>query len=340
MNSRAPSLDENFHYLTDVRGGVFEGSIAIATRRSVVIITSVLESDIAKKSGCNVRAYSTSKNLENELKRATRGKKCIGINEGRISVASLKWLKKNLRGIKLSNISDELNRARMIKDDDEIRRIRKAGRIASAVAEEMKEILRVGMSEREAAAEIDYLMRLHGADGQAFETVVAFGSASALPHYLPGNRRLKQGSVVLMDFGALVDNYRSDITRTYLTKPKNRRIEEIYSVVLEAQKAAIREMKASRTGRDIDAAARSVIEEAGYGNNFIHSTGHGLGISVHDPGSLAKNSKDILRNDMVFTVEPGIYIPKLGGVRIEDNIQIATKKAKLLTTADRSLNVL
>lgn len=340
INSGMSALDENFLYLTDTRGGGFEGALAVATKRSVTVITSVLEEEIARRSGCKVRVFSSAKEREAKLKSIMRGKEIVGINEHGISHATMKWLRRSLRNIKFKDISKQLMRVRMIKTEDEIERIRKACKIASKVATEIPEILRIDMTEREAAAEIDYLLRCHGADGLAFETIAAFGSASSMPHHMPGKRRLKPQSVALFDFGAVHENYRSDITRTYLTKPKNERIARIYEVVLKAQKAAIAKMHPGQVAKEIDAAAREIISDAGYGKYFIHSTGHGLGISAHDPGALAKRSKDVLRENMVFSVEPGIYLPRRGGVRIEDNVIVTARGVKKLTNASRELEII
>lgn len=340
VNAGENSLDENFRYLTDAKGGIFEGSFAIASRKSVAILTSVLEEGIAKKTGCRVISFSSIEERDMQLRRIMRNREIVGVNENSLTVKSMKGLRKILKGVKFRDIAEQLSKARMIKQQDELVRLKRAGRIASRVASEIPEILRIGMTEREAAAEIDYLLKLQGADAPAFDTIAAFGLASALPHYMPGKSKLKSGSVALFDFGATFQNYKSDITRTFLTKPGDRRLIDVYDIVLKAQKAAVGEMIPGTPAKNIDAAARNVIEKAGYGRHFIHSTGHGLGISAHDPGSLSKKSKDILEENMVFTVEPGIYLPNRGGTRIEDDFIIARNGAKLITNASRELQMI
>jgi Xaa-Pro aminopeptidase len=337
VNARMPFLDQNFRYLTDVRGGLFEGSYAIATSKDVTILTSELEEGIARRSGCRLVVANSAKQMETGLKRIMRGKKVVGLNMSGVSYTTLKYLRKNLKGIKLKDVSKPLNKARMIKDPDEVERIRRACRIASKVAEEIPETLEIGMSEKEAAAEVDYLLKQRGADGLAFDTIAAFGPATALPHYQPGDRRLRKGSTALFDFGANYGNYKSDITRTYFTKPIDGRLGRIYEIVAEAQMTAVRCIRPGVRAKIIDIAARNVIAKAGYGKQFIHSTGHGLGISEHDPGILAERSKDILRENMIVTVEPGIYLSGKGGVRIEDDILINGTEGKFLTTANRDL---
>ena len=340
VNSSMPFLDLNFRYLTDVRGGVFESSYAVATPNDVTIITSTLEEGIARKSGCKLIATNTSMEMEAGLKRIMRGKKVIGVNMSGTSYTAIKVLRKNLKGVTLKDVSKHLNKARTIKETDEIERIRKACKIASKVAEEIPDILEIGMTEKEAAAEIDYLLKQRGADGLAFDTIAAFGLATALPHYQPGDRRLKRGSTALFDFGANFRNYKSDITRTFFTKPIDKRLERVYGIVAEAQMAAIEKMRPGIAAKKIDLAARNVIEKAGYGKQFFHSTGHGLGISEHDPGYLGRKSKDVLRKNMVMTVEPGIYLSGRGGVRIEDDVLITDTDCKLLTTANREMTVI
>lgn len=337
VNARMPFLDLNFRYLTDIRGGLFESSYAIATPKEVTIITSELEEGIARRSGCRVVVANSLSQMEESLRKMMRGKKVVGLNMSGVSYTTVKNLRKNLKGLALKDVAKQLSMARMIKDRDEIERIGKACKIASRVAEEIPDILEIGMTEKEAAAEIDYLLKQRGADGMAFDTIAAFGPATALPHYQPGDRRLKKGSTALFDFGANYKNYNSDITRTFFTKPVDRRLERVYGIVAEAQMTAVEKMKPGIKAKKVDMAARKVIEKAGYGKQFIHSTGHGLGLSEHDPGILAERSKDTLRENMVLTVEPGIYIPGKGGVRIEDDILMTRTVGKYLTTASRNL---
>lgn len=340
VNSRLPFLDLNFRYLTDIRGGLFESSYAVATPKDVTIVTSMLEEGIARKTGCKLVIANSAKQMDDGLKKLMRGKKIVGVNMAGVSYSTVKFLRKNLKGIVLKDISKQLGKARTIKDEDEIERIQKACKIASKVADEIPDVLEIGMTEKEAASEVDYLLRQRGADGLAFDTIAAFGPATALPHYQPGERRLRRGSTALFDFGANYRNYNSDITRTYFTKPVDRQLERIYGVVAEAQMTAVKIMKPGVKAKKIDLAARNVIEKAGYGKQFIHSTGHGLGISEHDPGILAERSKDVLRENMVLTVEPGIYLPGKGGVRIEDDILMTCTNGKFLTTASRNLTVI
>ena len=332
VNSRMPFLDDNFRYLTDAIGGVFEGSIAIANPKGVTIITSAMEEQIARKTGCRIMLAADGEETVSLLRKAMRGREVVGVNKSGVSHNTMKWIGKSLKGVKLKDVSKQLSRSRMIKDEEEIERIRKAGKIASKVSDCLPEIVRPGMTEKEAATEIDYLIRKQGADGPAFDTIVAFGPASALPHHQPDERKLRKGSIALFDFGASFKNYKSDMTRTLFTKPLDRRMAGVYDIVANAQKAAISEIAPGVPSMKVDLAAREVIRKAGYAEYFIHSTGHGLGISEHDPGVISEKSKDILEENMVMTVEPGIYLPGKGGVRIEDDILITRKGRRMLTT--------
>jgi Xaa-Pro dipeptidase len=340
VNSRLPFLDDNFRYLTDTMGGVFEGSVAIATARRVTVITSYMEAEIAKASGCRTFPTSNRQEFDSALKKELKGFDTIGVNMSGITHSSMKWVKKSLKDARFKDVSKQLNVARMIKGEEEISRIKKACGIASKVAEEIPEIVSIGMTEKEAGAEIDHLLRGHGADGPAFETIVAFGPATAVPHHRPDNAKLKKGSIALFDFGAAYKNYRSDITRTYFTKPLRTDLAMIHQIVLKAQSAAISSIKPGIKASRIDTAARETIVDAGYGDRFIHSTGHGLGISEHDPGAIAQKSKDILKENMVFTIEPGIYLPGKGGVRIEDDVLVDKTSGRILTKAERGIVLL
>lgn len=339
-NLRAPFFDDNFKYLTDAKGGLFEWSLAIATRNKVTIITSLLEEGLARKTGCMVHTFKSKKEFELLLKNEIKNKKRIGINFEGMTLFMKRIIHRNAKGVKFIDISKQLEKCRMIKDDDELRRIRKAASIASKVAEEIPGFLEVGMTEREAAAKLDYLLKCNGADGSAFDTIVAFGTATALPHYRSGDRKLSKGSVALFDFGASYQNYVSDITRTFFTRPIDPKLEKIYHIVWGAQSAAISKVRSGISVKSIDNAARKYIQKHGYEKYFIHSTGHGLGISVHDPGMIAKNSKDILKEKMVFTIEPGVYIRGRGGIRIEDDVIVRKDRAEIITKASRELRAI
>lgn len=247
-------------------------------------------------------------------------------------IRRLRKKKASLRAV--GGIVQEL---RAVKDAAEIGLIREAARIADECVGQMVEWLRPGLSEREVAAEIDYRLRKLGADKPAFDTIVASGPRAALPHARPTGRKLRAGDFVVMDFGAEVGQYPSDITRTVAIGKADEKQREAYQIVLEAQELAIRAIRPGVSGKDVDSVARDHIASAGYRDNFGHGLGHGLGRGVHDGPAFSPLSKTVLKEGMVVTVEPGIYIPGWGGVRIEDDVLLTAEGCELLTHYPKSL---
>ena len=205
----------------------------------------------------------------------------------------------------------------------------KAVKIAEKVFKKLK--LEPGVSEKEVARWIRKELKLQGARKEAFRIIVASGRRSAKPHGFASTKRLRPGEIVMVDFGALFKGFRSDITRTYVLGKPTIKQKRIYRILKTAQRAAIRKIKEGIGGQQVDNAARSVIEKAGYGKNFIHSTGHGVGRKVHEPPKLSRKSKSYLKAGQVVTVEPGIYIKGWGGMRIEDMVLVTKRGCRLLT---------
>ena len=250
---------------------------------------------------------------------------------------------RKLGGFTLVDVADPTNDLRAVKSPEEIDGLRKAAGLADAALQELLPELHAGMSEAEVALRLEWLMRAAGSDGVAFETNVSCGENTALNHYNPsmGGRPLRRGDLLLFDFGACVDGYRSDTTRTLSVGRPSKQAVEIYDLVLQANEAGIAAVAAGRTGIDVDAAARRVIADAGYGDRFGHGLGHGIGLEVHERPSLSVQSKDTLVAGMVTTVEPGIYIPGLGGVRIEDDVVVTETGCEIITAfpKDRLIEV-
>ena len=225
------------------------------------------------------------------------------------------------------------------KSPGEISAITRAQRIAETVFSEVSGMLREGVREREIAAEIDYRMRLAGAERSAFDTIVAFGPHTSMPHAVPGDRRLARGEAVLIDMGAVCDGYASDMTRTIHFGEPEPEFTEVYGTVLRAQETALAGLRAGISCAEADRLARTVIDDAGYGEYFTHSLGHGVGLDVHEPPRLAATTDDTLETGMVITVEPGIYLPGRFGVRIEDLAVITGDGCENLTRAPKDLMV-
>lgn len=263
----------------------------------------------------------------------------LGFEGSSITFAEWQDLNEAVDGIELVPIENLVACFRQIKDDGETAVIRRAASLADQAFTHVSGIIRPGSTEREVALEIDYFMKSHGAEEAAFETLVAEGARSALPHAKPTDRVIREGEFVIMDFGARVDGYHSDITRTLLFGAADDRRLEVYEIVLEAQQKAIAAIRPGLQGWQIDTVAREYIGERGYGGFFGHGLGHGLGLEVHDGRILTSKSEVVLAPGMVVTVEPGIYIPGWGGVRIEDDVLVTESGVEVLTHSSRALSL-
>jgi Xaa-Pro aminopeptidase len=237
--------------------------------------------------------------------------------------------------------SDLVEGLRAVKDADEVAAIGEAGKAACAALGRMVGAVRVGMTELEVAALLEAELRRAGSEAHPFDTIVASGPRAALPHARTGRRAVAAGDWLLLDFGSRVAGYCADVTRTFVVGAQpDRRQREVYEVVREAQDAAIRGLRAGMTGKDGDALARERIVRAGFGEEFGHSLGHGLGLEVHEAPRLSQVADQALPVGAVVTVEPGVYLPGWGGVRIEDDVALTAQGATLLTGFPRELVVL
>ncbi|HEV1993716.1 MAG TPA: Xaa-Pro peptidase family protein [Candidatus Acidoferrum sp.] len=258
--------------------------------------------------------------------------------DDRVTVAQLAGMRKHagpsVRWLRLGGAVEAL---RVVKDAGEIRFMRDAAALASRVVAEVIELIRPGMRECEVAAEIDYKLRRGGASGTSFETIVASGPRSALPHARPTGKVLARNELVVLDLGAILRGYSSDLTRTVYLGRAPKEIRRWYGAVVEAQAAAREVIRAGVAGGEVDAAARGVLERAGLGRYFVHSTGHGLGLEVHENPRLAREQKNTLPAGSVVAVEPGVYVPGRGGIRLEDDVLVLEKGCEVLTTASRDL---
>jgi Xaa-Pro aminopeptidase len=241
-----------------------------------------------------------------------------------------------VEGPALVPVAEWVEEARAVKSPAEIEAIREACRIADeAFAASLAEV-HPGITERELAARLELSLVARGAEGASFESIVAFGERSALPHARPGSRVLRRGDIVLLDFGAVADGYVSDITRTVSCGEPVAEMRDVYAVVLEAQRAALQGIGAGMSGPEADGQARQVIEAAGYGAQFGHSLGHGIGLEVHEAPRLSRKSEDRLAPGMTVTIEPGIYLEGIGGVRIEDDALVTDAGLEALTASPRN----
>jgi len=239
--------------------------------------------------------------------------------------------------VKLVGMTDALVKLRHNKDAHEIGIMEEAIRIAEGAFVAMKGQVKAGMTENEIAGLLGYEMRQRGALNSSFDSIVGAGANGSLPHYRPENVKLQANSPLLVDWGAKYRGYCSDLTRVLFMDRVPEKIREIYKIVLEAQLAGIAAIKPGVTGKAVDKAARDVIEKAGYGKQFGHGTGHGLGRDIHEAISCSRLSKSVLEAGMVVTVEPGIYLPGLGGVRIEDDVLVTRTGHRVLSSLAKDI---
>lgn len=261
----------------------------------------------------------------------------IGFESHYVSYAQYRTMKKLCPSFSFVPTTDVVERLAVLKDAEEIAAIQKAVDISDKVFGKVLAMIKPGMEERTVAAEISYLHKHFGAEGDSFETIVASGPRGSLPHARASSKRIRKGEMVTLDFGCVVDGYNSDITRTIAVGRASRRAREIYKVVLDAQSGAIDAARGGMSARELDAVARTQITRAGYGKYFIHSLGHGLGLHVHERPRISSLSKEHLQAGSVITIEPGVYIPDFGGVRIEDDILLTETGCRVLNSAPKEL---
>lgn len=242
--------------------------------------------------------------------------------------------------VELVPVGEVVERLRWVKDAEELLLIERAQQLADEAYERVTAKLAPGMTEKEVALELEHAMREGGADGIAFDSIVAFGENAAEPHHNPSDRALGTGDLVKLDFGCVAEGYHSDMTRTVAFGELDPRLREVYDVVLRAYRAGVEAVRPGVTGGTADMAAREVIREGGYGDRFGHSLGHGVGLEVHEGPGLRRASTDVIPGGSVVTVEPGVYLPGFGGVRIEDMVVVETDGARPLPRSPRELVVL
>jgi Xaa-Pro aminopeptidase len=262
----------------------------------------------------------------------------IGFDALRLTVAQFRALRR-AAGSRISWIrtDDEVEKGRQRKDPAEMAQMRKAALLGGEVLSGALKLLKPGVREIEVAAEIEYQMRRRGASGPAFESIVAFGARSAYPHARPTKKRLGKNELVVLDLGVILGHYCSDITRTVFVGRAPARMRRWYRAVQEAQAAAVAAAQAGTRCGDVDAAARGVLARYRLDHYFVHSTGHGLGLEVHEDPRVARGQKHVLVPGNVITIEPGVYVPGVGGIRIEDDVAVHADRTEVLTRVPRDL---
>ncbi len=272
----------------------------------------------------------------NEVLKAEKVKK-LGFEANEFRYSTFLTFKEKLEVKELVPLTDELARLRRVKTADEIDCLRKAEHIGDIAFKEILSHIKPGVTELEIAAKLEYIMKCNGAEKLSFETIVASGLNSAKPHAEPGEKKIEAGDFVTMDFGCMYHGYCSDMTRTVVVGKADRKQREIYDVVLKAQTAVLDALKPGMKGKEYDKIARDIIAEAGYGDCFGHGLGHSVGLEIHENPRFSVTEEDIIEAGNVITVEPGIYIPDFGGVRIEDMVVLTEDGCENFTHSRKEL---
>lgn len=269
--------------------------------------------------------------------------KSLAVESMDMTLSRMSFLEKkfpDIEFIKSDELSNNIYDMRTIKSAEEIEKIHKAQEIAEKAFDEILGFISPGVTEREIALKLDSCMLENGAEGLSFETIALAGANTSMPHGVPGNYKVKNGDFVLMDFGAVYDGYHSDMTRTVCVGQPSEKMVKIYDIVLKAQLEALKKVKSGITGSELDGYARDIIDESGYGDFFGHSLGHGVGMEIHEFPTASSKSETILKENMVVTVEPGIYLPGEFGVRIEDFVVVTENSHQNLTNCPKKLIIL
>jgi Xaa-Pro aminopeptidase len=327
----------NWYYLTGFTG---EAGVLILSDGAATLITDGRFTTQVRQETTSVRLMHQKGSLMESTGRLLRAKaiKRVGFDPTQTSVGQLQLLGK-AAGARTKWISTPglVGTLRARKEPSELARMRQAAILAGDVLAGAIHLLKPGVMENEVAAEIEYQMRKRGASGPAFETIVAFGDRSALPHARPTAKRLRKNELVVLDLGAILAHYCSDITRTVYVGKAPARVKQWYRAVLEAQIAAIAAVRAGASCGDVDAAARQVLAGHKLDRLFTHSTGHGLGLEVHEDPRVARGQKARLEPGFVVTIEPGVYMAGVGGIRIEDDVAVHAGNTEVLTRIPRDL---
>jgi Xaa-Pro aminopeptidase len=328
----------NVRYLAGFSGS--NAALLLTGKRSLLFTDPRYQTQASLECDCETRIgkgpllAEVNKNLKRLAVRR------LGFERGRVSFEAYDFLRRAAKGIRLIPVAGAIEQLRAIKSASEIGTIKASVELNSAALEKALQAFRHGITEIDLAAEIEYKMRQLGADGPAFETIVASGLRTALPHAHPSAAPIKTDQLLLIDMGALVAGYSSDMTRTYAVGRLVPKAKRIYRAVLESQLAAIDAVRAGVQSSSVDRAARNVLRRHGFDKFFIHSTGHGLGLEIHESPRIGRKEATTLEPGMAITIEPGVYVEGFGGVRIEDTVVVVERGCQILTPTRKDLLVL
>ncbi len=327
---------ENYMYMSGFTG---TSAILLITKSRALLLTDFryVEQAASQAPAYEIIKYNGSYIAEINKLIGNDKKTVLAFEDSYVTYRDYKQYKDNLNVRDMIPLGTSFEELRRVKDESEMQLIRQAVKIADDAFVHILDYIKPGIAEVEIAAEMEYFMKKEGASGASFDTIVASGMRSSMPHGVASEKKLETGDVVTMDYGALYKGYCSDITRTvFLGKPKAE-LKKIYQIVLDAQMKGIEAVKQGIKSKDVDKIARDHIAEAGYGNYFGHGLGHGVGLEIHEDPTLSPRGEITLQDGMIVTVEPGIYVPGLGGVRIEDMLVVRGQNAEDLTKAKKDL---
>ncbi|TWT26131.1 aminopeptidase P family protein [Planomicrobium sp. CPCC 101110] len=328
----------NLRYATNFTGSA---GLALVTKDKAWFITDFRYTEQATAQAAEFEVVQAKTSLLEEVAELAKGHGIgtIAFEQEYMTYATFVQYQEKLDA-ELEPVSGLVEKIRMIKTPDEVEILKQAAKIADAAYEHICGFIRAGRTELEVSNELEFFMRQQGATSSSFDIIVASGVRSALPHGVATDKVIEQGDMVTLDFGALYNGYISDITRTVSVGEPSEQLKEIYQIVLDSQVLGVEKIGPGMTGIEADAIARDYIKSKGYGEAFGHSTGHGIGLEVHEAPGLSSKSETVLEPGMAVTVEPGIYLPGVGGVRIEDDILITESGNVRLTNSTKELRIL
>ncbi len=329
----------NIRYLSGFSGS---NALMLITQESSLLCTDHRYKAQAAEEVHDARVVISSGTVYEALSKYLhkKSKRRIGFEAKYLTVAQLDVLRRQERSIRFIPTDGLVEHLRAVKDDQEIADIERAARISDKVFEKILTLLRPGIRELDIAAEISYWHRRYGAESDGFEPIVASGERGALPHARASSKTIGIREMITIDIGCRVNGYHSDLTRTVaLGRPKPE-LRRIYGIILDAQQRTLQRVRDGITARSLDRVAKVIVRRAGYGRCFRHSTGHGIGLEVHELPRVSSRSTDVLVHGSVITVEPGIYVPGLGGVRIEDDVVIGKNGNQVLSNVQKDLLIL
>ena len=339
VNGMIITNEINRRYMTDFTGSA--GTVIVTQKEAYLLVDfRYTEQATAQATHFTVKQIGGS-SFYKEIDRIVKqlGINKLGFEQNHISYSNYVHMSQEI-DTELIPLSGLVEKLRSIKSNDEINIIKEAISISDAAFSHILSYIRPGITEIDIANELEFYMRKLGASSSSFDMIIASGIRSAMPHGVATDKQIEKGDIITLDFGAYFNGYCSDMTRTIAVGEPPSKIKEIYTIVNGALNNALKGLKSGLTGREADVLTRDYIQNAGYGEFYGHGTGHGIGLYIHEDISLSPNSNEVLEEGMVLTVEPGIYLPGIGGVRIEDDVLIKENGIEILTKSTKELIIL